>query len=665
MPEGARDEDRARPGDSASFLRLLVEKLEATARESVARLTGGWAAETIVPPHLRSLESAALCCDWEALQRELDNHVWQGGRGDPDWRIGLALAKIGETCEERGLEEYAAFLYREAATVLEVFSPRELAGELSGFAKRLRSKTGARELVDEPDECKEPERTELAVIEWVESEVEPAGVPLAVESDWREESALNLEGFALLLLADEGPQSLAVLPSWEWETRLQTVLAALREAGTVSRPVLERGLDWMAAGSQTTAASLLSDYLRFACEQRPDVRDVLLSRFTQKDYARFTGFRELPAACANWDDWEYQGWAVYEDDWPVAAAAWKHLPEGRLLEVLGEPFPQERPVHQTLHYLIVRKLWRDNAVSLARLSALAKLAQRSEQGEALRPLYCRVILVLADQWKRFNWEQHQRQATQVAAVLAEIGKNEGFGEGMELTGVVAVAPPPATIDPDAGLPPVQRQRVRRIRSLTQHLSAHPEDSGSWHDLARLHVDNGDLPKAIEAEGRAIESNPLFAAAYHGRAKLHMRLKSYPQARADFSNVIVLFEERGGMEQYLTTEAPTSIYTDSYRTRGVAWCHEGDYDRGLQDLQLAVKLSPYDPVLRWEYGYLLEKAGRTVAAIDTYSAAGRLAGDGQNDALIAKCVHALRGLGAMDQARALEAAVRREQENDLP
>jgi len=120
-----------------------------------------------------------------------------------------------------------------------------------------------------------------------------------------------------------------------------------------------------------------------------------------------------------------------------------------------------------------------------------------------------------------------------------------------------------------------------------------------------------------------------------------------------------------MEQYLTTEAPPSIYTDSYRTRGVAWCHEGDYDRGLQDLQLAVKLSPYDPVLRWEYGYLLEKAGRTVAAIDAYSAAGRLAGDGQNDALIAKCVHALRGLGAMDQARALEAAVRREEENDLP
>lgn len=48
----------------------------------------------------------------------------------------------------------------------------------------------------------------------------------------------------------------------------------------------------------------------------------------------------------------------------------------------------------------------------------------------------------------------------------------------------------------------------------------------------------------------------------------------------------LWQTRGGLEKYLTVERPPAELVDSYRTRGVAWAHEGKLDEAVADYQWA-------------------------------------------------------------------------------
>jgi tetratricopeptide (TPR) repeat protein len=194
-----------------------------------------------------------------------------------------------------------------------------------------------------------------------------------------------------------------------------------------------------------------------------------------------------------------------------------------------------------------------------------------------------------------------------------------------------------------------RERIARLVEITR---ASPRDVGSWHDLATLYRQVSEWDLAIAAETTAVEQHPRYASAFWGRGKAHFGRRSFAAARSDFSAAIDLWQTRGGLEKYLTVERPPADLVDAYRTRGMAWAHEGKLDEAVADLSVAIRLQKDDARLHYERAYLLEKAGKTQDAVADYKWAGLLYLDGKALAQARECQDVLRRLGALDDAAAL-------------
>jgi tetratricopeptide (TPR) repeat protein len=209
-----------------------------------------------------------------------------------------------------------------------------------------------------------------------------------------------------------------------------------------------------------------------------------------------------------------------------------------------------------------------------------------------------------------------------------------------------------------------RERIARLVEITR---ASPRDVGSWHDLATLYRQVSEWDLAVAAETKAVEQHPRYAAAFWGRGKAHFGRRSFADARADFSSAIDLWQTRGGLEKYLTVERPPAELVDSYRTRGLAWAHDGKLDEAVADLSVAIRLLKDDARLHYERGYLLEKAGRRGEAVKDYRWAGLLYLDGKHFDQARECQDVLRRLGAQDEAAALAARLEdaRRPKSDLP
>ena len=194
-----------------------------------------------------------------------------------------------------------------------------------------------------------------------------------------------------------------------------------------------------------------------------------------------------------------------------------------------------------------------------------------------------------------------------------------------------------------------RERIARFVEITR---ASPRDVGSWHELATLYRQASEWDLAVAAETKAIDQHPRYAAAFWGRGKAHVGRRSFAEARSDFSAAIDLWQTRGGLEKYLTVERPPAELVDSYRTRGVAWAHEGKFDDAVADLSIAISLQKDDARLHYERAYLLEKAGKVKDAVADYRWAGLLYVDGKAIEQARECGDILRRLGAQDEAAAL-------------
>jgi tetratricopeptide (TPR) repeat protein len=85
----------------------------------------------------------------------------------------------------------------------------------------------------------------------------------------------------------------------------------------------------------------------------------------------------------------------------------------------------------------------------------------------------------------------------------------------------------------------------------------------------------DYPQAIDSFNRAIEIDPGYAPAYHGRGLAYLDQGDRDRAIADFGEAIRL--------------APSDARARYHR--GVAYSRAGDYDRALTDFGEAIGLNP--------------------------------------------------------------------------
>jgi tetratricopeptide (TPR) repeat protein len=88
----------------------------------------------------------------------------------------------------------------------------------------------------------------------------------------------------------------------------------------------------------------------------------------------------------------------------------------------------------------------------------------------------------------------------------------------------------------------------------------------------------DYDRAIADSNKAIEIDPKFAPAYHGRGGIYWAKGEYDSAIADYTKAIEI--------------NPKAAY--AYGGRGFAYASKGDYDRAIADATKAIEIDPKEP-----------------------------------------------------------------------
>lgn len=107
----------------------------------------------------------------------------------------------------------------------------------------------------------------------------------------------------------------------------------------------------------------------------------------------------------------------------------------------------------------------------------------------------------------------------------------------------------------------------------------PPDYKFYQNRADLFVSKGDLPSAAVDYAKSIEMNGDNAAAYVGRGRAYLGMKSYDLAIVDF-------------DKALSLEASDA---NAYYNRGLAYEKTGETKKAAADYQKAVELDPSNDV----------------------------------------------------------------------
>lgn len=135
-------------------------------------------------------------------------------------------------------------------------------------------------------------------------------------------------------------------------------------------------------------------------------------------------------------------------------------------------------------------------------------------------------------------------------------------------------------------------------------AAQEEDAFDAYVFGVGYQDLDALPEAIAHYTRAIELDPAFTKAYHGRGVARAQSGDLDGALADFSRAIEL----------------DPAFAKAYRNRGLVRLHQGQPAAAVEDLTRALALSDGDAEL-----YVLRAGGRLAqsdvhGAIEDYTVA---------------------------------------------
>ena len=116
--------------------------------------------------------------------------------------------------------------------------------------------------------------------------------------------------------------------------------------------------------------------------------------------------------------------------------------------------------------------------------------------------------------------------------------------------------------------------------------------------------NGQFEKAIDDYSRAIESNPAYSEAYHGRGQALKEVGKTLQAIADYSKAIAL----------------RPSYYIAYNSRGIALQELGRFTEAIEDYTRAIALKPDDYRIYNNRAVAFSATGRLDKAFEDYSSA---------------------------------------------
>lgn len=438
-------------------------------------------------------------------------------------------------------------------------------------------------------------------------------------------------------------------------------------------------VETMAEGRCEWLTYQMEGYLKKAVKLAREPAALVIQAFNQENYAAYCrkqpGAGVEPAPPANWSEWEgHQAWSEAGRTWPLAEVFFEAASAADMDRLLAEEPRDGIPSHHTLPYFLLRRSWRETRESPGSLGALGKLLRNTATKPAWEHLHDRAVLVFRDHWTRSQLGSLTARAAEVYLGLLRLqpaidpqhppeplpGMNR-----LHLAKLQKPQEPAQAAAREPWLLPSQEALHRRFERLRATVDERPDDSFSWHEIAGIYRELSEWDKAIIAEDLAIEHHPSYVLAYYGRGKTWMELHRWAQAAADFTAAIRLWEFPGGLEKFLTLDKPPDEYVDSYRTRGVAKAHAGDYAAAIADLKIAVRLNRNNARLHFELGYLEEKAGRGQdARVDVHNAAVLYLDLGDKSGA-EECVAALDRLGALEEADRLRIRMSGRRPSDLP
>lgn len=462
------------------------------------------------------------------------------------------------------------------------------------------------------------------------------------------------------------------------ESLARNTFEQLAERRVAPAGLLPSCVETMAEGRCGWLTYQMAGYLKQAVKLAPESAALVIQAFNQENYAAYCrkqpGAEVEPAPPANWNEWEgYQAWSEVGRTWPLAEVFFEVASARDMDRLLAEEPQDGIPSHHTLQYFLLRRSWQERRESPGSLAALGKLFRNTASKPAWKHLHDRAALVFRDHWTRSQLGPLTARAAEVYLALLRLQPvvdpqhpPEPLA-GMDRLHLAKLQKPQEPAQDAACEPllvPSQEALSRRYELLRARVDERPDDFVAWHEIAGIYRELSDWDRAIIAEDLAIEHHPDYALAYYGRGKTWMEIDRWAQAAADLTAAIRLWEFPGGLEKFLTLEQPPEEYVDSYRTRGVAKAHEGDYAAAITDVEIAVRLDRHNARLHFELGYLEEKADRLRdARVHVYNAAVLYLDAGDKSGA-EECVVALSRLGAEEEADTLRVRMAG-RKSDLP
>ncbi len=146
--------------------------------------------------------------------------------------------------------------------------------------------------------------------------------------------------------------------------------------------------------------------------------------FNEQNYAaacRRGGKFEPPRSPANWQDWEEHGWWRVEVDWPIAELLFGlETAEEEVDKRLWRLQSPLVPAAETLQYFLLKRVWRAQATTLARVNAIGELIESIRNVPELAVLYDRALLVFRNHWRLLPMGELAAMAAEVYLDLCDL-----------------------------------------------------------------------------------------------------------------------------------------------------------------------------------------------------------------------------------------------------
>ena len=185
---------------------------------------------------------------------------------------------------------------------------------------------------------------------------------------------------------------------------LQTTLSIAAKAKLATPDLQDLCLKFLREQPRSQSAYAVQELLKQVAKNELGYGERVAAAFTQAAYTDFCRTGEDPSDAGKvprtFNDWEYQGYRIAHDGWPIAELYFDLNLRAHMHALLAAPPDERVPAAQSIQYLILKHLWQHGEESAEELRALGALAAASTT-PSQAPLRDRAYFLIWKRWKGY------------------------------------------------------------------------------------------------------------------------------------------------------------------------------------------------------------------------------------------------------------------------